>query len=684
MTRRPRMMPDPDLIGVSRPAAQGEDFAVSTWRRGPNGVRLEQEFTCQPGALAGEMADRRLSHLVMVLPAGTVICRPTDLPEASDEQLAVALRLHAESFQLGMVPPHRSAQAVLPRVPGTARTGVVLEWPRTDAVPAVPPALVAGRAVGFTGEVAALAALVCVPGVSGPLLAVDRARGVVAVALPAPEGVILRSAREEPSAGFEDAVTRLVAETALHAGIPGSALDAIVERTQAALAAAGPGGLGAAPADLARLSAAFGVQADPSWWRRLGVDAGVALAASGPLAPLTRLLAHEPGEEPDVFGRVLNRLSEPRVLITTAAVAIAAAVFGPVITSWIHLQVVQWKVGDVAAYRKQVEEGERLEAVYRELGKQTWPMTKVLADLACNTPEGIELEQVNVVHNEGVSVRGQAKPNPAAKLSGPEVILLMERQMQESRVFDRIVKGWEPPNQGGVYQFTLSAAVTSPTRQVAYKEDRDYGAKTLKERRYPSARKDDGASGTPKAVEGAGASGESSAVASGEGDGPRPPAPPAPPSGSGRSRGGSNHVADAGDGAAAKPGPASGAGPAAEGDKSKPSVAAPAQGAEGEGDRRGSAEEGRRKAQDRGLAGRGGGDGERHVRGPGAAEAANPVPDPLTPEQVAAMTKEDALQAISKVSKARNDPGVDDAVKERLKKEFDQLMQHIKQLKQGS
>ena len=110
MTRRPRMMPDPDLIGVSRPAAQGEDFAVSTWRRGPNGVRLEQEFTCQPGALAGEMADRRLSHLVMVLPAGTVICRPTDLPEASDEQLAVALRLHAESFQLGMVPPHRSAQ----------------------------------------------------------------------------------------------------------------------------------------------------------------------------------------------------------------------------------------------------------------------------------------------------------------------------------------------------------------------------------------------------------------------------------------------------------------------------------------------------------------------------------------------------------------------------------------------
>jgi hypothetical protein len=55
-----------------------------------------------------------------------------------------------------------------------------------------------------------------------------------------------------------------------------------------------------------------------------------------------------------------------------------------------------------------------------------------------------------------------------------------------------------------------------------------------------------------------------------------------------------------------------------------------------------------------------------------------PIPEPLTDEQIAAMTKSQALEAVSKVSQARNSGAVDDDTKKRLKSEFDKLMAKIR------
>ena len=63
-----------------------------------------------------------------------------------------------------------------------------------------------------------------------------------------------------------------------------------------------------------------------------------------------------------------------------------------------------------------------------------------------------------MLFRSNVTVRGSARPQDG--LSGTEVILKMERQMRDSRIFDKVQKKWDAPDSKGSVPFTLSAAVT--------------------------------------------------------------------------------------------------------------------------------------------------------------------------------------------------------------------------------
>ena len=109
-------------------------------------------------------------------------------------------------------------------------------------------------------------------------------------------------------------------------------------------------------------------------------------------------------------------------------------------------------------------------------------MGKLMGDLACVTPEGVEWQDVNLSQDRNVSIRGTARPQDG--LSGTEVILKMERQMRDSRIFDKVQKKWDAPDSKGSVPFTLSAAVTRATLRASYPAAQDFGKKTLAERRY--------------------------------------------------------------------------------------------------------------------------------------------------------------------------------------------------------
>ncbi|MFM7806839.1 MAG: hypothetical protein ACKPEA_02780, partial [Planctomycetota bacterium] len=69
----------------------------------------------------------------------------------------------------------------------------------------------------------------------------------------------------------------------------------------------------------------------------------------------------------------------------------------------------------------------------------------------------------------------------------------------------------------------------------------------------------------------------------------------------------------------------------------------------------------------------------RSERTPGSSDAEFKAPAPLSDADIAAMTREEALAAVSKVSEARQRvPADDEETRKRLKSEFDKLMGKIR------
>ncbi|TVQ52961.1 MAG: hypothetical protein EA377_09050, partial [Phycisphaerales bacterium] len=120
--------------------------------------------------------------------------------------------------------------------------------------------------------------------------------------------------------------------------------------------------------------------------------------------------------------------------------------------------------------------------VYRELQRSGWSVTKVLSDIASNTPEGIELEQMRVNQTQTFSVTGRALPTDDR--SATELISVMQSNLIQSGIFENINFRWGDRDAFGAVEFDLSATLKQPYQHVEYTDDRDFRTRTLRERRY--------------------------------------------------------------------------------------------------------------------------------------------------------------------------------------------------------
>ena len=118
--------------------------------------------------------------------------------------------------------------------------------------------------------------------------------------------------------------------------------------------------------------------------------------------------------------------------------------------------------------------------MYRELESKAWPMTKLLSALERCTPEGIDLEQIRV-DEDRIRVSGRAKPDPKSNLIAQQVVTLMQQNLRDSKIFDKIYLTWGDPDNFGHYEFTLSARVVNPYRRHEFPVDLDYGVWTRRD-----------------------------------------------------------------------------------------------------------------------------------------------------------------------------------------------------------
>ena len=662
---------DPRVVAVARAVPGGIEAMAA--RMLPVGVEViaTERFAGNGDRLADWAAGLSAARMVGVLPSTACVVRAVQMPSAPDERLHGALELNANSFVLGRTPSWRVAWSLLPGDRGGMRTGIVAEWPEDGDAPV----LDAGEALpaAHAPEVAALAALAALA--RDPLVNIDAERGSVAVCIPSSKGILARTFRvglEGEPIEIAD-VVRAVAEACVHASLPNDEMSAAMEAAERAASPVLGGGFGCTDEDVARFSEsvrAIGAT-DPDWWKRHGIEAGTALACFGPVATLTQLQDADPGAQADRLAAFLNRIAQPRTARTVVAAALATIVLAPVAFEGARLLVMRWKLPDPAAYEAAESEDRKRQAVYRVLSRQGASMTKTLSDLASCAPEGLEVDFINVAPAAGgqsVSVRGKARP--AGTQQGEDVLIAFERNLRETGAFTAISRSSDAPDARGYQAFNVSATATRPTVMVALPEDIDYAKRSMRERRYgpPPADVDEAASGLAPRT------GTGPATSTGAGDAAPASTSTAGPSGTTPSSTTTAQASGAGAGSTS-------VGTAAEAPTASPGAASAASAADGAPDSEGTGAAARPSGSRtvRGSGSTGAARSGMATRGnPGAANEPEPLPPPLTSNEIDQMSKQEAQNALAIVSTARRRADLSDEDVARLRREFDMLLERCK------
>jgi hypothetical protein len=332
-----------------------------------------------------------------------------------------------------------------------------------------------------------------------------------------------------------------------------------------------------------------------------------------------------------------------------------------------RLLLLRWKLPDLAAYQAAEDTDRKRQALYRVLSRQGASMTKVLSDLACCAPDGVDIDFINVAaaaRGPAVTVRGKVRPS--GNRQGVEVLIEFERHLRESGAFDAISRSSEAPDARGYQEFTVNAVAIRPTTMAAFPEEQDFAKTSMRVRRYgpPPEDVDPVASGIEAGT-------GPSQVATAAGGAASTPAAAAPAAAAPAA------AAPAADAAA----PARRDAPARAESPDAPRTADPSAAVADDGTEaaprtgRGSdARSARAAASGSSSSGR----GLATRSNPGASSEPEPLPPPMSATEIDSMSKQEAQDALTRISKFRARADLSDADRARLKSEFDLLLDRCK------
>lgn len=646
----------------------------------------------------------RCGDVRVMLPASSTIVRQTTLPNAIQSQMIAAMRLQAEGMFLGAIPAGRMGLGIMPDTGDADRQGVIVAWP----IPASGDvdsgfSTRQEKIVRYVPEVAAL-----IPLGSGdtPAVFADRESGSIAIAMEGRKGLVLRAARETASADdpadWANGVRQAIAETVLNAGIEPSKIAAMVAATEATASQRGDRTTVMIARDaIAQLRSRLSVQvvaaeSESNWWNDWAILLGATIIATGPLGELARLQRVEEGVKTSRVELLVKRYSDPARALRACVAGFIIVGFAPVAFAWMRSAVIQWKMPEEPAVfeRNQKAIDQRI-SHYRELGKRTLPVTKILGDLACCTPDGIEIESIQLSGTQGVSVRGVSKAK--SDIYAENLVTEMASNMDASGVFEKSRPRFDAGDGRGILKFDIEAPIVRPTLASQYPEARDWAKTTLAQRKYgkPGEDEDGGsgassasASGSSRASSGgsSGASEDDSRASSSRGEQLAANGESDEMSESGET--GETNVATAEEGASSsRRGGTSSIGGPARGITRRPTN----EGSSNGGSSAGGASAG--SASSAGTtsgAGAGSGAGAAPSTlpsgagaggGPAATALANAqIPATFTDEELRAMTRDQARGLLSDFAKAKGRADLDEATRKRLQTDFNRILDYLKSL----
>ncbi|MDP7069812.1 MAG: hypothetical protein QF561_00510 [Phycisphaerales bacterium] len=441
---------------------------------GGAGIRVLGVARLDRSEIAAWLGDA--AHAVrVVIPARAVVARSMRLGHGNEAALDQRLQSQIQDRMDDTVPMHRMAATVTPSQSGEDdRTGVAVSWPQRQDVRLPGP----GDELLGVPDIAGLLSLMGRQRVDLPMLWHDAADGSTALVLAGLGRMAVRSTHID---GLHegDALPRFIMESALQAGWSADEMRSLAGQA-GSLHAEGPTLL---LPDSVRAAAMQRVTGEvPEDLDRYGIALGCALATTDDYAAMTVLRPSLPTHVSTRSELLVERFSDRSFAIRLAVALVLLVLLGPLVTNGIRYGLLSLTHGDLDEAVGTAAMVEQRNTLYANLGSGAVPVTKLLADVASATPLGIKVDSVKMGAGEPLRIHGDATAYDG--LSAAELIGLMKSRMQDGRVFKNVTVEWAGQTNLGERSFSLSADIAAASLRPRYAVDQDFAAWTFQQRRH--------------------------------------------------------------------------------------------------------------------------------------------------------------------------------------------------------
>lgn len=443
-----------------------------------SGLTIVDSRTFGPGHdadLLAALAGHGVSRLIRIFPARETICRTADIPAGLQPEMDGAAGLLAEASLPEGLPAHRRAGGLLPDVRGGGQRAVLLTAWRAGDEP---------DQVGWLDQswVAPITALAFLAGGIAPAAYAPAAENAICIVAPGPERTAARVLVTSPSADRLSELRLALDET--RSAVNAVEFPTVLEGREIVLSESSVAALA---------TAVRGTTLTAEWIDRYGLALGALLTYTSTSASARSLASLHP-DAPEALTpwpeRTAAWLAHPKHAIAVGAVSLALLVAAPLGFAGARLAVLNAKTAGMPEQERSAADVQKRAALYRELVKTRWPMTKLLADIAASTPEGVDAEAVRLAPDQGFSMQGTAESQ--------DLLATLQKNLNDTGLFEKLRVIRAEASSSGV-SFDITGDVVSPTN--AAKRADDFAAKTLAVRLYGDAAAgnytpESGASGT--------------------------------------------------------------------------------------------------------------------------------------------------------------------------------------------
>lgn len=382
--------------------------------------------------------------LVLLIPGDEATTRGVNAPEGPREEAIAALELECEADFAGVAPAHRRSVGMLPGA--MSGVAVLTCWPGADMASDR-----AGVAITDARCVPVVAALASLVSTDGWAYAYDRDQGWIAAVDASVQKPTVRTFIEDPAdtRAWNAALQRV--RESLGAGAEAvSASSRVVRLDDASVVA------------LERIAPRV---SDAGWLNGHGLALGAAIIAastSPSVRSIASLRATRPKEAVPPHVGLARWMGEPKHAIATIVAALLLLTLAPIGLAWARYSILAQKAEGLDSGRAEREQLLTQAAMFADIEKGRWPMTKLISDISRATPVGVEVESLRLAPDSGISIQGAAK--------SMDLVNQIESNLTGSGVFSGVKVNRTTATDAGV-EFDVSASVRSAHAPAKLTED---------------------------------------------------------------------------------------------------------------------------------------------------------------------------------------------------------------------